>query len=493
MTAMPTHRNLSATLGAGLAAVVLGLSAHGAAAEGQRPPNIIFMLADDLGWGDLGCYGHREIKTPHLDRLAAQGTLFTQFYTAAAICSPSRVALMTGRFPGEFTILYPISTDKAWNQRAGNADFLDPRVPTLMRQLKNAGYVTGHFGKWHLGSPKDAPRPDAYGVDEYKVVLAGVPPEHASIPPDCPRSRQCAESTRYVADDGICFIEQHRNQPFYLNLWTLTPHVPLYPTEEEMKPYSNLEPDPGIPWPGAKQVYYAAVTEMDRQFGRVLDRLKELGLADNTIVIFSSDNGPENIHEREAGISGVGSPGPFRGHKASIYEGGIRVPFLVRWPGHVPANRIEAKAVLGGVDLFSTVCRLAGVAVSDPLQATLDGEDVSDILLGPSRPRSRPLFWENRFWYYEGQGDSVINKSPLLAIREGPWKLLMNPDGSRIELYDIPRDPSELNNQAVQNPRVVEELSKKLLAWKRSMPPGVKTIPPDAGAWKYPWPKGQVD
>jgi arylsulfatase A-like enzyme len=458
---MLSRPNLTTVLGASLAMVALWLVTSDAQAADRRPPNIIFMLADDLGFGDLGCYGHREIKTPNLDRLAAEGSLFTEFYAAAAICSPSRVAFLTGRFPGEFKILYPISSDRAWNERAGNADFLDPAVPTLMRQLKAAGYVIGHFGKWHLGSPKEAPRPDAYGVDEYKVVLAGVSREHDHFPPDCSPERHCAESTRYVADDGIRFIEQHRNQPFYLNLWTLTPHVPLYPTDEEMKPYSDLKADPRIPWPGAKQVYYSVVTEMDRHFGRVLDRLAELGLADNTIVIFSSDNGPENIHEHEAGISGVGSPGPFRGHKGSIYEGGIRVPFIVRWPGHVPAGRIEEQAVVSGVDLLPTLCRLAGVKPSDAVQHELDGEDISDILQGASRPRSKSLFWENRFWYYEGQGDSVINKSPLLAIREGPWKLLMNPDGSRIELYDIPRDPSELNDKAAENPRIVEELSKK--------------------------------
>ena len=210
---------------------------------------------------------------------------------------------------------------------------------------------------------------------------------------------------------------------------------------------------------------------MDRQYGRVLKCLDDLGLAGNTIVIFSSDNGPENIHEHEAGISGVGSPGPFRGHKASIYEGGIRVPFLVRWPGHVPAKRIEDEAVVAGVDLLPTLCKLAGAKLPDAVGRDVDGEDISDILLGASRARTRPLFWENRFWYYEGQGDTVINKSPLLAMREGGWKLLMNPDGKRIELYNIPHDPSELDNRASDNPRIVKELSKKLLAWKQSMPP----------------------
>ena len=367
-----------------------------AKAAGGRPPNVIVMLADDLGWGDLRCYGHREIKTPHLDRLAAEGSLYTQFYMAAAVCSPSRAALMTGRFPGTYRILYPISSDKAANDRSGTPDSLDPKIFTLTRRLKNAGYVTGHFGKWHLGGPADSPSPSAYGVDEYKVSsLAGMPPEHRLIPQGAGPNRIVA-ANKLIADEAIRFIEAHREQSFYLNLWTPTPHVPVYPTDEEMKPYSDLQPDRQIPYPGAKQVYYAAVTEMDRQFGRVLDRLDALGLAGNTIVLFSSDNGPENIHLNQAGVSGVGSPGPFRGHKASIYEGGIRVPFLVRWPGHVPAGRIEDDAVLAAVDLLPTLCRLAGVRAPDPLEKELDGEDISDVLLGgsrhgPGRSSGKPL------------------------------------------------------------------------------------------------------
>jgi N-acetylgalactosamine-6-sulfatase len=397
---------------------------------------------------------------------------------------------MTGRFPGTYKILYPISSNAVENQRSGTPDFLDPQVPTLTRQLKNAGYVTGHFGKWHLGGPVGSPSPGAYGVDEYQVSsLAGMPPEHRLFPPDTGPHRIVA-ANKLIADQAIRFIEAHREQSFYLNLWTPTPHVPLYPSDDEMKPYGDLRPDPKIPFPGAKQVYYAAVTEMDRQFGRVLDRLDALGLAGDTIIMFSSDNGPDDAHLNEAGISGVGSPGPFRGHKASIYEGGIRVPFIVRWPGHVPAGRIEDDAVLSAVDLLPTLCRLAGVDVADPLAKELDGEDISDVLLGGSRPRTRPLFWENRFWYYEygGFGTSVINKSPLLAIRQGRWKLLMNPDGSRVELYDIPADLSEVDNKAVENPRIVAQLSKDLMAWKSSLPSGVQTIPADAGVANFPWP-----
>jgi N-acetylgalactosamine-6-sulfatase len=484
---MLNRSNLTTVVRASLAAVALSLSASGAQAAEGRPPNIILILADDLGWGDLGCYGHREIKTPNLDRLAAEGSLYTQFYMAAAVCSPSRAALMTGQFPGKQKILYPISSDRASNRRSGTPDYLDPKITTLTRHLKKAGYITGHFGKWHLGGPSGSPAPVAYGVDEYKVNLAGMPPEHRLFPEGA-GPRRIIEANKLVADEAIRFIEAHRNRPFYLNFWTPTPHVPLYPTDEQMKPYAHLKPNPHIPYPGAKQIYYAAVTEMDRQIGRVLDRLAELKLAANTIVMFSSDNGPEGIHEREAGISGVGSAGPFRGHKASLYEGGIRVPFIIRWPGHVPARRAEDDAILAGVDLFPTLCRLAGVKLTDSLEEGLDGEDVCDILLGKSRPRTRPLFWENRFWYYEGSGTSIIHKSPLLAIRQGPWKLLMNPDRSRIELYNIPRGPSEVDNKAIENPRVVEALSTKLLAWKKSMPAGVKTIPADAGDYKYPWP-----
>jgi N-acetylgalactosamine-6-sulfatase len=213
----------------------------------------------------------------------------------------------------------------------------------------------------------------------------------------------------------------------------------------------------------------------------LLAKLDEMGITDETLVLFSSDNGPEDIHVTNASHSGVGSAGPFRGGKRSLYEGGVRLPFIVRWPNRVSAGRVDDKSVVTAVDFLPTLCRLAGVDLPAGYQP--DGEDVSDILLKQSRPRTKPLFWDWR-WNVIG---TVLNRSPRLGIREGDWKLLMNPDRSRVELFDIPRDPSELNNLADRRPEVVKTLSEKLLAWQRTLPQG--PVQPTAGSNAYPWPR----
>jgi N-acetylgalactosamine-6-sulfatase len=281
-------------------------------------------------------------------------------------------------------------------------------------------------------------------------------------------------------DETIRFIEANRDKPFYVNVWSLVPHAPLHPTDEQMKPYARLSPAPNIPYKGAMQIFYASVTDLDTQVGRLLAKLDELGLADSTVILFSSDNGPEDIHIANASHSGVGSAGPFRGRKRSLYEGGIRMPFIVRRPGHVPAGRIDNESVVTAVDFLPTLCNFVGIQPADP--ANLDGEDVGDILGGKSRSRTKPILWE---WRFNIAGD-VINRSPMLAIHDGDWKLLVNPDGSRKELYDIPRDPMQLNNQADRRPEIVGRLAEKVLAWQKTLPPG--PVDPGAGRNDYPWP-----
>jgi N-acetylgalactosamine-6-sulfatase len=444
----------------------------------NRPPNVVFILADDLGWGDLGCYGHRIIKTPNLDRLARQGTLFTQFYVNGPVCSPSRTAFMTGRFPARLGIHSAIGGEDKQDDR-GQEGFLDARVPTVTRNLKAAGYVTAHFGKWHLGAGSNAPRVGDYGIDVHKTINGNGPSWDRQEQRD-PYFR--ARSSRLIVDESIRFIEQNRDKPFYVNVWSLVPHATLNPTDEQMQPYERLSPA-GVPHKSPAQIYSASVTDLDQQIGRLLAKLDELGLADNTLVLFSSDNGPEDIHIRNASHSGIGSNGPFRGQKRSLYEGGIRLPFIARWPGHIPANRVENDAVVSAVDLLPTACKLA--AVTPPEADRLDGEAVDDVLFGKSRGRSKPIMWE---WRYNIQGHT-LNKSPMLAIREGNWKLLLNPDRSRVELYDIPRDPSELNNLADRKPEIVKPLAEKALAWQKTLP-GDKVFP-EAGRNDYPWPKPQ--
>ena len=450
------------------------LGSLAATAFAQRPPNVIFILADDLGWGDLPCYGHRntvahggwtvrgELKMPNLDRMAREGTRFTQFYVASAVCSPSRTGFLTGQFPGRLGIHDYLDSPQQ-NAKHGVRDWLDPEVPSVTRLLQKSGYATAHFGKWHLGSGPKAPKPEQYGVHRYDDCMKG------------PQAR--VKSSETIADRTIAFLEENRNRPFYINAWLLDPHSPLQPTEEMMAPYKDL----GTRWnghKGAMEIYYGVLTEMDRQIGRILDRLDQLNLSNNTIVVFSSDNGPESgLIPFVSHYGGASSAGPFRGIKRSLYEGGIRTPFMVRSPGRVPAARVDNDTVLAGVDFLPSVLKLAGL--SSP---AVDGEDMSATWTGARLSRTKPLMWENRFPVY----GHVLDMSPMLAIRDGRWKLLMNPDRSRVELYDIPADPSEIHDRSDREPDVVRRLSSQLLRWQQTLPKG--PVDPAAGANAYPWP-----
>ncbi|MFN3325601.1 MAG: sulfatase [Bryobacteraceae bacterium] len=466
-----TRKQFLKSLGAWSAAATLP-----AAQPDSQRPNFIFILCDDLGWGDLPSFGHRsttahggwivrgELKTPHLDRMAREGTRFTQFYVASAVCSPSRAAFMTGLFPGRVGI-HDYVANPELNRKRGVANHLDPEVPTLTALLKQHGYATAHFGKWHLGVPKLSPEPERYGVDRYAACLDG------------PLGRP--GSSGRIADEVIAFIDSNRDRPFFINAWLYDPHSPLHPTEEMMEPYRDLSPRWGDN-KGAMQVYYGVLTEMDRHIGRILDKLDQAGLSRNTVVLFASDNGPESgLIPFTSHYAGVATSGPFRGIKRSLYEGGIRSPLIVRWPGKAPEGRVDDTTLMGGVDFLPTICRLAGV----PPPANLDGEDLSDALRGKPRTKSKPLLWENRFPVY----GHVLDMSPMLAIRSGRWKLLMNPDRSRVELFDIPKDPAEMDNLAARNPKVVAELSSKLLEWQKTLPKG--PVDPAAGSNHYPWPR----
>lgn len=438
----------------------------GAAGAAEQRPNVIFILADDLGYGDLGCYGHPHIRTPRLDGLARQGTIFRQFYVNGSVCSPSRCAFMTGQYPARHKIHGHYATHPQ-NAARGMNNWLDPRTPNVAALLKQAGYATAHFGKWHLGSGDGAPGPAEYGFDATRTINANGPTwDEADI-------TFRAKSTRAFVDETLSFIEKHREQPFYVNLWTLVPHATLNPTAEQMQPYQQFSAGgKDFPHKSAAQIFYASVTDLDTQIGRLLDGLERLGVAENTLVLFSSDNGPEDIHIRNAGHSGIGSAGPFRGRKRSLYEGGVRVPCIVRWPAKIPAGKIDETSVVAAVDWLPTVCRLAGVPL--PTDHKLDGEAMGDVLLGSPRPRATSLYWE---WRFRIAGEP-FHHSPILAVREGDWKLLMNPDRSRVELYDIPRDPTQLSNAADKHPEIVSRLSERVLAWQKELPPG----PLDPGA-----------
>ena len=257
-----------------------------------------------------------------------------------------------------------------------------------------------------------------------------------------------------VIDETIRFVEQTKNKPFFIDSWFFDPHAKLTTTPEQMEPYKKH----GSPF----RIYYGSVTDIDRQIGRLLQRLDDLGLAENTILLFSSDNGPEDILIDNTEEHGVGDPGPFRGRKRSGYEGGIRVPFLVRWPKGVPAGRVDESTVFGAVDSLPTLASLAGARV--PAPAEIDGENLAPALKGTGVERRRPLFWDLK----EDTVGNPINRSPKLIIREGRWKLLLNPDSGYVELYDIVKNPLEVDNLASENPEVVRRLSARLRAWKQN-------------------------
>ncbi len=459
-----------------LAMVVQGTDATGAV---DRSPNVIYIMVDDMGWGDLHCYGNPRIKTPNIDRLAASGTLFTQFYACGTVCSPSRAGFMTGQFPARLGVHTAIGEPKR-NDAFKIANWLDPAVPNITTSFKKAGYATGHFGKWHLGVSTLGPSPTAYGIDDHRCWngIVGTPGWKM------PASEYWPQSNSLIIDETIRFIKEHRRERFFINVWPLIPHAPLNPSEEQMKAYAHLDWGRGIAHRNAQTIYFASITDLDAQIGRLMATLKALELTQQTIVIFTSDNGPELMSQTSAGHAAAGSSGPFRGRKRSLYEGGIRVPFIASWPGKIPEGRIDNDSILSGADLFPSLCKMASIDLPVPNQ--IDGEDVSSALLGEVCQRKRPLYWEYRF----NNGGEPMHQSPMLAMREGKWKLLINPDGSRTELYDIPSDPTEVNNLALPNPDIVSDLQQQLIAWKASLPDG----PTDATAGRndYPWPGTKV-
>ena len=446
------------------------------AALASASPNIIFIFADDLGWGDLGCYGHPILKTPYLDKMAEDGLLVTNFYVANPVCSPSRTAVMTGQYPARHGIHQHFASHEI-NMARNMPDFLDPNVTLLTKLMQTNGYKTAHIGKWHLGSTNNPPI-SAYGID-VNPRIGGV------------RN----QSTEKMVDAAIDFIQANKDTPFYINLWTPVPHATLDTTDEQMAPYAGraamgVAKERGFSTPA--QIYYGAVTDMDYHIGRLIRKIDEMGIANNTLIVFSSDNGPEDIHAGNATHSGVGSAGPLRGRKRSLYEGGIRVPFIVRWKGHTPAGRVDDQSIVGAVDLLPSFCSLAGIELPDGYQS--DGQDVSKVFLGQPMKRDRPLLWD---WtgIQMQNGAHVSNMSPGLALRSGKWKFLMNPDGTRQELYDFQADPQcmEVDNVADLYPDQVRQFSKILREFKTSIPLGkprekYRDIP---GSNTYPMPKRQ--
>lgn len=416
---------------------VLGGSAHAGPA-----PHVVFILTDDLGPGDLGGDGGTIAATPHIDRLAKEGTRFTRYYSAAPICSPSRCGLITGNFPARWNLTSFLQT-RAGNRECEQVDFLDPKAPSLPRQLKAAGYATAHIGKWHLGGGRDvtdAPKFAAYGYDEGVGTYESPEPHPDITRPDTVKRW---ERTAFFVDKTLDFIARHPAQPCFVNLWLDDPHTPWVPGAQSSRG-------------DTPEKLKAVMEENDKQIGRLMDALPA-----NTLLIFSSDNGPLPTFEQKRALG-------LRGSKLSLYEGGIRVPFIARWPGRVPAGRVDETSVIAAVDILPTLCAIAGA--KRPEGYAGDGADVSKALLGAVLARTGPLFWEY------GRNDKSFkfpgphNRSPNIAILDGHWKLLVNADGTGTELYDVFADPNETKNMAAEQPDIATKLKAAAQSWRKALP-----------------------
>ena len=447
-------------------------------------PNIIFILADDLGWGDPACFGNREILTPNIDAMASEGTLFTRYYSCAPICSPARAAILSGQHPAEIGV-HTVFRGPDRNEDVGMENYLAPSLAVLPRMLEASGYATGHYGKWHLGHIR-APGLEAYGFQEHRTILSD---------PSNPQYNRAnhvwrSHSSDLIVGDAIDFIDRHSEEPFYLNVWLHDPHAIVDPSDAQRSMYPDMVPDTYGEFTSARQAYYAVVTAMDNAIGRLIDAVDQRGLAHNTIIIFTSDNGPKTIYSNNGDHSGVGSSGPFRGRKLSLYEGGVRMPLIVRWSGVTPAGAVDNETAVAATDWVPTLVTLTGTdcSILEPEVdcSELDGEDMSAALLGAPLQRSGDILMQWRFGHGSVQAPR-INVSPDLAIIRGPWKLMMNRDETREELYNVVSDPMEVDNLSGEVPfTLLTELRLRLRDWESELPPCLGCE--DGGDNSYPWP-----
>lgn len=433
-------------------------------------PNFVLIFTDDQGYGDLGCFGSKTIRTPHLDRLATEGRKFTGFISASSVCTSSRAALLTGSYPKRVGlakgVLFPTSTTG-----------LNPDEHTIADHLKQQGYATACFGKWHLGHhPETLPR--QLGFDVY----FGIPysndmnhPDNKDKPKGGPEGMDALwndpESTltkwqtplieneeivelpvdqrtitRRCTDRGVAFIRENKDRPFFLYLPYSMPHIPLY------VPDDVRDPDP-------KRAYINTIEHIDTEVGRVFDTLRELGLAENTYVIFTTDNGPWLPFKHHGG-----SAGPLRGGKFDTFEGGHRVPTILWAPGRIPAGT-ETDALSSTIDLLPTIAALTGTPLS--ADRTIDGVDISPLLTSDTKsPR-------HEFLYYTTKGQ-------IEGIRQGDWKLLVKKAGGKgkpnIMLFNLAEDIGEKSNLTAENPEIVERLRQRMIELDAAIEAGARPV-----------------
>ena len=461
---------------------------------GEDSPNVILILVDDMGW-DVAALGHPHVKTPHLDRMVEEGRTFENYYVASPVCSPTRVSFMTGIHPSRLGIHDYLSSTLRQNWRRGMPNALDPAVVTVNDIAKRAGYLTGHFGKEHIDRDPAVTMKD-YGVDVSRLYWAN-------------SADFRSYSSFYCVDEATEFIDQRGDKPFYINLWFFQMHRPvvassaqkqvyegeLFPAEDftgRMREYAEMmkesleaaageeavdgeeatddeEATDGEEIMGSEERflnYNGVMTTVDAAIGRLFAHLESEGLADKTLILVTSDNGPEDYRMQNNAIPGAGSQGRFRGRKRSLYEGGVRLPCIARWPDQIPAGTVDRTTVMSSLDWLPTVCALMG----EELPPNIDGENMLGALKGQPVERARPLIWE-----FRAEALGPVNDAPRWATRAGHWKMLWESadvkEGSpeRLELYDLQADPEERNDLAGTQPEVEEALLADIQSFEASL------------------------
>ena len=449
---------------AALSGLLLALAACSVSAAER--PNFLVILCDDLGYGDLGCYGHPLIKTPHLDKLAAQGARLTDCYSAAPVCSASRAGLLTGRTPSRIGVYDWIP--------AGHPMHLQRSEITIAALLKQAGYATCHVGKWHCNgkfNQPEQPQPGDQGFDHWFSTQNNAAPSHENptnfVRNGKPAGPQQGYSCQVVAGEAIEWLREGRDKskPFFQFVCFHEPHEPIASPEDLVATYPEATKE-------GEALYYANVTNMDRAVGKLMAALDELKLTDNTFVFFSSDNGPETLSRYKAAWRSHGSPGPLRGMKLHLYDGGIRVAGIMRYPGQVRPGQVVSQPVCS-LDLLPTFCELAGI--STPANRSLDGASFTAMFSGKPVDRKVPLYWH----YFRSIGE------PKAAMRVGDWMILgmwdgpeLGPGGSLhpgdieiiksaklidFELYNLASDIGQQHELSEKEPERLKELSALLV------------------------------
>lgn len=440
--------------------------------QAQEKPNVVIIFIDDMGFGDLSSFGNQVVATPNMDALAERGLKLTNFYVNSPICSPSRTALNTGMYPLKYKIHSYLDNSQK-NANRGMDNWLDSDAETMAKVFKRNGYRTGHFGKWHLGGGRDvgdAPLPQAYGFDQSLVSFEGLG-DRLLFKNDGLSTASSKlgkghitwvekyQATGIYVDSALSFIGANKQDPFYVHIFPNDVHDAHLPMNGSVKKYEKIARSK------SEAKFFAVLENLDEQIGRFLNGLEKLGKMENTIVVLTSDNGPTDwASYYNNGEYPPGFTGGFHGRKWSLYEGGIRMPFIISWPEKIPMGAQDNKTVMSAVDLKPTLLQLAQISSNQKG----DGQDMSAALLGNPTSNHQAIMWE----YASSVGGSILpghdkNISPNLAILEGGWKLLINADSTKAELYHLENDPFESNNLVGKEIEKAQKLAHSVLEWRR--------------------------